>query len=95
MTYSFSAKGPSKTEAILDADAKIDALCKAMSIHEYDRQVLQGNMRNCVNALPDPDYAEDVVITMSGYVTWTMTSSSSKRLNTVSSSVCASLAIRR
>jgi len=92
MTYSFSARGPTKTEAILDVDTKIDKLCQDMLVHEYDRQVLQNNVRNCVNALPDPHHNEEIVITMSGYITWTMTMTGSKRVTTVSSAVCAGIA---
>lgn len=91
MSYSFSARGAAKTDVILDADAKIDKLCQDMDAHLHDREVLLQNMRNTVNALPDPDYSEQVTVSMSGYITWA-TTSTGKRITTISSCVCASLA---
>ncbi len=69
MSYSFSAKGDSKTEALLDAEAKFAKVVADMPVHEKDQEQVLSHARNMVALIKGPDAAtEEVVVTMSGYV---------------------------
>lgn len=68
MSYSFSAQGASKTDAILDAEAKFDKVCTDMPVHGLDKGAVLDHMRNLVNIAREPDAGEVVSVSMSGYI---------------------------
>ena len=68
MSYSFSAAGPTKTEAILDAEAKFAKVVSDMPVHERDQELVLSHMRNLVNLAREPGEGDSVVISLSGYM---------------------------
>lgn len=68
MSYSFNAKGPSKTEAILDAEAKFDKVVADMPIHAKDKDLVLAHLRAVVAVVAEPRDTEDVYIAMNGYM---------------------------
>lgn len=68
MSYSFSAKGASKTDAILDAEEKFAKVVTDMPVHGKDQSEVLSHMRNLVRLADDPNADEEVHISMSGYM---------------------------
>lgn len=68
MSYSFLAGGPTKTDAILDAESKFDKVCADMPVHEKDKDAVLANMRAMVNLLPDAGEGEHVELALSGWI---------------------------
>lgn len=68
MSYSFSAEGASKTDAILDAEAKFDKTVEQMPVHGLDKGVVLDHMRSCVNLVREPQEDEKVRVNLSGYI---------------------------
>lgn len=68
MSYSFNAKGDSKTDAILDAEAKFDKVVHDMPVHGLDKGAVLDHMRNMVNLTREPQPDEEVLISMNGYI---------------------------
>lgn len=66
MTYSFSAKGLCKVDALLDLDDKVD---KTKSLNESDRNLILMHAREVVATIGMPEYTEQVVISCHGYST--------------------------
>lgn len=68
MSYMFYAKGPSKTDAVLDADAKMDKLAEDMPIHELDKELVLLHMRNLMTVVPDPTADQEITVIMNGHL---------------------------
>jgi hypothetical protein len=68
VTYSFSAKGASKTEAILDAEAKFAEVVKRDPVHAHEQEAALKNLREYLAVLADPAPDEDVLVSMNGSI---------------------------
>lgn len=68
MSYCFSAKGSSKTDALLDAETKFEKVCTDMPVHGLDKGAVMDNLRAAVNLAREPQSDEVVHITLSGYI---------------------------
>lgn len=68
MSYSFSAKGASKTDAILDAEAKFEKVVTDMPVHGLDKAAVGDNLRKCIDIVREPQPDEEVTISMNGYI---------------------------
>lgn len=68
MSYSFAARGKTKTEAILDAEAKFAAVVVSQPVHAADQEVALANLRAHVALVVDPGYEEEISISMNGSV---------------------------
>jgi hypothetical protein len=88
VSYSFSAKGASKTDAILDAESKFQKVCQDMPVHEKDKDAVLSHMRNMINLCVDPSADEEVVISMNGYLSGQWEGANVTRL-TVASANCS------
>lgn len=91
MSYSFSAKGASKTEAILDADEKFDKVCVDMPVHGLDRGAVQDHMRKLIDIARDPAADEEVSIAMSGYIVVANPTAGPSGVSTVAASCTVSI----
>lgn len=87
VSYSFAAKGDSKSEAILDAEAKFDDMAKQQPVHQQDRDVFAANLRNVVNKLSDPEPGEVVSLSCNGSISVTNPTAGPSRVMGVSSGV--------
>lgn len=94
MSYEFRAKGPTKTDALLDFDAKHDKLVQDMDAHAIDRALLSSRVREAISVLQDPDYDEDVLILVSGHITRVERFAMEKRVTAVNFSVTACLVVK-
>lgn len=95
MTYSFSGIGPSKSEAILDLDWKLDKLVADMPIHERDKALIERQVRDAVQLLDEPDYSEKVMISIHGYIGQTPVGIDGKRVTAINWGITASLVAKR
>lgn len=68
VSYSFGAKGASKTEAILDAEAKFADVVRQQPAHAIDQEAALKNLREQMALLADPAPDEDVVVSMYGSI---------------------------
>lgn len=84
MSYSFYAKGATKTEALLDADEKFDKVCTDMPVHGLDRGAVQDNLRKLIDIAREPGADEEVCISMNGYIAVANPTAGPSGVNTVS-----------
>ena len=93
MSYSFSAKGPTKTDAILDAEEKFAKVVEQMPVHGKDQSEVLAHMRNLVRLADEPGADEEVYISMNGYMSVVNESDGAiQKVRTVSASCSVSLA---
>ena len=92
MSYSFNASGPTKTDAILDADAKFDKVVHDMPVHAKDKDLVLAHMRNVANAVSEPGDDEIVSISMSGYMSVSTPTAGAERVLTINSSCSVHIA---
>jgi len=93
MSYSFGAKGASKTDAILDAEEKFAKVVNDMPVHGKDQSEVLSHMRNLVRLADEPNADEEVHISMSGYMSTVSESNGAiQKVRTVSASCSVSIA---
>ena len=68
MSYSFSVKANSKTDAILAAEAAFKAMLVNQPIHAKDEAAAFANVREHIALAKDPDADEEVSIMMHGSI---------------------------
>ena len=67
MSYSFEAKGITKSDAIAAAKSEMDKIVKRQPIHAADEAIVVETVTSIVDLLYDnPD--EDVIVSVSGYL---------------------------
>jgi hypothetical protein len=84
MSYSFSAKGATKAEAIADAEMKFAKVVSEQPVHLADQEAALIAMRMMVDLCADPLPDEEILITMHGSVGGEWDGGLIKRLTSVS-----------
>lgn len=90
MTYSFHARGISKSDAILDLDDKVDKFVLRMPSHKVDKEMLLRHAREQLAHVADPFHDESVVIVCHGYIV-----NVSERTTTINCAISVHLVPRR
>ncbi len=93
MSYSFSARGRTKEEAIAAVAAELDKVVAAQPIHAADRDQALATATAFVNVLPE-NGEKDVYVSVSGSVGWEGTYPDSHVIANASISANASLVKR-
>lgn len=87
MSYSFSACGATKAEVMAMVVAELDKVVESQPIHAADRKQAQVAAEAIVGTLADPSEKQEVLVTVSGYLTW----ASGNAISTANVNVTASL----
>lgn len=69
MSYSFQAKGKTKSEAIAAVITKMDEVVAGQPVHAADREPAIEAVKAFINLLPE-DEAKDVSVSVSGSLGW-------------------------
>lgn len=76
MSYSFSAQGDTKDEALADATHKYDQMVEQQPCHEHDREAALANLRAHLALVDEPKQGECITISMHGSVGYYATTES-------------------
>ncbi len=69
MSYSFSARGATKVEALADAKNKMDEVVVGQPMHARDAEQAMANATTAADLLVEDD-SKDVSISMNGSLSW-------------------------
>jgi flavorubredoxin len=93
VSYSFSAKGTTKADAIAAVIAKMDEVVVQQPIHAADREPAIETAKAFINLIPD-DNEKDFSVSVSGSLGWTGTYPDSHIISNAQVNVYASLVKR-
>ena len=90
MSYSFTARGKTKAEALAAVGAELDRVIIGQPIHAVDREPALAAVAAFVNVLPD-NADKEVSVSVSGSLSWTGIHPNSHVINQAQVNVNASL----
>jgi hypothetical protein len=70
MSYSFSVKAATKAEAKQKVAEQFDVVVNGQPIHAADRDAAQAAANAFIDILGEPTEAEQVSVSVNGYVSW-------------------------
>lgn len=95
MSYSLSVKGASKHEAKNAVAAKMREIAEQQPVHVVDEGQAKVHAWNLIDLLPDPAEDQEIVVTMSGYISAEWKNGVAEKITGVNAMAYASLQLKK